>query len=129
MERFSHWLAWTAVALIMLFSGLNWTALTAPTSLNLLVAQVYAPLGVILLGLTGVFVALFFIATLYTRVAGLLESRRMLKELQRVQEMADKAESSRMASMHQMISTEFRQLNERLTRLESLDSRPLVKLT
>ena len=108
--------------------GLELDRTDTPTSLNLLIAQIYAPLGVVLLGLTGIFVALFFIATLYTRIAGLLESRRMLKELHRVQELADKAEASRMASMHQMISTEFRQLNERLTHLESLVEQPLVKL-
>jgi len=128
MERISHWLAWSAVAVIVLFSGLNWTALTTPTSLNLLVAEISAPVGIILLGMTAVFVALFFIATLYTRISNLMESRRMLKELQRVQEVADKAEASRMENMHQMIATEFRHLNERLTHLESLVDEPLVKL-
>jgi len=128
MERISHWLAWSAVAVIVVFSGLNWSALTMPTSLNLLVAQINAPVGVILLGLTAVFVALFFISTLYSRISGLMESRRMLKELRRVQEVADKAEASRTENMHQMISTEFRLLNERLTHLESLVDEPLVKL-
>lgn len=128
MERISHWLAWTAVALIVVFSGLNWTALTMPTSLNLLVVQIDAPVGIILLGLTAVFVALFFIATLYSRISTLMESRRMLKELQRVQDVADKAETSRMENMYQMIATEFRLLNERITHLESLVDEPLVKL-
>lgn len=128
MERISHWLAWSVVALIVVFSGLNWTALTMPTSLNLLVVQIDAPVGVILLGLTAVFVAMFFIATLYSRISNLMESRRMLKELQRVQEVTDKAETSRMENMYQMIATEFRLLNERLTHLESLVDEPLVKL-
>ncbi len=128
MERISHWLAWTAVAVIVLFSGLNWSVLTTPTSINLLIAQIDAPVGIILLGLTAVFVALFFIATLYTRISNLMESRRMLKELQRVQDVADKAEASRMESMQQLLITEFRHLNERLTHLESLVDEPLVKL-
>lgn len=128
MARISHWLAWSAVALIVVFSGLNWTALTTPTSLNLLVTQIDAPIGVILLSLTAVFVALFFVATLYTSISNLMESRRMLKELRRVQEVADKAEASRMENMHHMIATEFRLLNERLTHLESLVDEPLVKL-
>lgn len=128
MERISHWLAWIAAAVIVVFAGLNWSVLTAVTSINLLVAEVNAPMGVILLGLTGVFVALFFVATLYSRISGLLTTRQMTKELQRVQELADKAETSRMDNMHQMIATEFRHLNDRLSHLETLIDVPLVKL-
>lgn len=128
MERISHWLAWTVVAVIVVFSGLNWTALTTPTSLNLLVAQIDAPVGIILLGLTAIFVVLFFLATLYSRISYLLESRRTLKELQRAQGEAGNAEGSRMENLQHMIATEFRLLNERLNHLESLVDEPLVKL-
>jgi len=128
MERISHWLAWGVVFLIVAFAGLNWAALTAPTSLNLLVAQISAPIGVILLGLTALFVALFFLATLYTRIGNLLAMRQMRKELQRVRDIADKAEASRMENMHQLISTEFRLLNERMTKIQELIDVPLVKL-
>ena len=119
MERFSHWLAWGAVALIVAFAGLNWLALTAPTALDLLVMQVQAPLGMVLLGMTSVFVVLFVIATLYSRVSGLLESRRMHKEVRNAQEMADRAEASRIEGLQRLIVTEFRMLNERMARIES----------
>lgn len=119
MERFSHWLAWGAVALIVAFAGLNWPALTAPTALDLLVMQVQAPLGMVLLGMTSVFVVLFVIATLYSRVSGLLESRRMHKEVRNAQEMADRAEASRIEGLQRLIVTEFRMVNERMARIES----------
>lgn len=133
MERISHWLAWSAVALIVLFAGLNWAALTADTSLNLAVMQVQAPMGVILLGLTALFVALFFVATLYSRISNLMETRRLHKEVRAAQDMADKAEASRLEGLQHLIVTEFRMINERLSRLEAVvgDSgggTPLVKL-
>jgi uncharacterized integral membrane protein len=127
MERLSHWLAWTAVAVIVMFAGLNWSALTAITSLNLLVAQVQAPMGVVLLGLTAVFVALFFMATLYSRVANLVESRGLLKKLRLAQEMADKAEASRLENLQQVMLAEFRKLSERIDKLEVTPT-PLVRL-
>lgn len=127
MERISHWLAWSAVAVIVAFAGLNWSALTADTSLNLLVAQVQAPMGVILLGLTAVFVALFFMATLYSRIANLMESRGLHKELRQAQDMADKAEASRLENLQHVMLTEFRMINERIDKLEESQT-PLVKL-
>jgi uncharacterized integral membrane protein len=118
MERVSHWLAWSVIGLVVAFAGLNWSALTANTSINLLVADVQAPLGVILLGLTAVFVALFLIATLSSRVANLLETRALVKELRQAQDAANKAEASRLESLQQLVRGEFRSLNERLNQLE-----------
>jgi uncharacterized integral membrane protein len=118
MERFSHWLAWSVVALLAAFAALNWAALTAATSINLLVADVHAPMGVILLGLTGVFVALFVMATLYSRIANLLETRALHKELRLAQDAANKAEASRLEALQQLVRGEFRTLNERLNQLE-----------
>ncbi len=133
MERFSHWLAWGAVALIVVFAGLNWQALNAPTALDLLVMQVQAPLGMVLLGMTSVFVVLFVIATLYSRVSGLLESRRMHKEVRSAQELADRAEASRIEGLQHLIVTEFRMVNERISRIETAlaeagHDTPLVQL-
>lgn len=128
MERISHWLAWIVVFVIVAFAALNWGVLTTPTSLNLLVADISAPVGIILLGLTAVFVLLFFMATLYSRISNLLESRQMHKELARVQQMADKAEASRMEDLHKLVATEFRLVNERLAKIEGALDKPAVKL-
>ena len=118
MERISHVLAWSAVALTVLFAGLNWSALTATTNLNFLFADVQAPMGLILLGLTAVFIGLFLIATLYSRLAGLIETRRLHKELRNAQAMADKVEGSRFEALQKTLLEEFRKLDGRLSALE-----------
>lgn len=127
MERLSHWLAWSVVAVIVVFTGLNWSALTAVTSLNVGVTQVEAPLGGVLLAFTAVFVALFLLATLYSRIASLVESRGLHKKLRLAQEVADQAEASRLESLQQLMLTEFRKLNERIDTLERRPT-PWVKL-
>jgi hypothetical protein len=73
-----------------------------------------APLGIVLLAMAGVLLAFFLFAYLNNQVSSLLENRKLLKEIQRVQALADKAEASRMENLQQLISTEFRLLNERL---------------
>lgn len=114
MKRASGWLAWLATALLVAFSVLNWSTLVASAPLNLVVAQVQAPLGVVMLGLAGVLVALFFVAYLRNQIGSLLETSKLLKEVQRVQALADKAEASRIDNLQHVMITEFRMLNERL---------------
>lgn len=128
MERLSHWLAWTVIAVIVVFAGLNWSALTAVTSLNFLVAQVQAPMGVVLLGFTAAFVALFLLATLYSRISSLVESRGLHKKLRLAQDVADKAEASRMENLQQVMLGEFRKLSDRMDQLEVKPLTPLVRL-
>lgn len=128
MERISHWLAWGVVAALAAFAALNWSALTAHTSINLLVADVQAPMGVILLGLTGVFVVLFFMATLYSRIANLMETRALHKELRLAQAAADKAEASRLESLQKVMLSEFRLLNDRIGKLESARATAPIQL-
>lgn len=115
MHRISNLLAWGAAAIVVAFAALNWTTLMAPAPLDLLIMQIQAPLGVVLLGLTAALVALFFIAYLGNQIGSLLEARQLLKEIQRVQDLADKSEASRLENIHQLITTEFQLLNERLS--------------
>ncbi|MCC7325544.1 MAG: LapA family protein [Burkholderiales bacterium] len=114
MKRVSNLLAWGALAVAVALIVLNWSTLMTPAPLNLVVAEVQAPLGVVMLGITGVLVALFFIAYLQNLIGSLLETRRLLKEVQRMQDLADKAEASRVENLHQLVATEFRLLHERL---------------
>jgi len=115
MTRASNLIALLVTALVAALAFLNWSTLTAPAPLDLVVAQVQAPLGVVMLGVAGVLGTLFFVAYLSNQIGSLLETRRLLKEIQRVQDLADKAEASRIESLQQSIGVEFRQLNERLS--------------
>lgn len=127
MERFTHWTAWAIVALILVFAALNWSVLTAVTTINLLVAQVQAPTGVILLGLTAALAVLFFLATLYSRIGSLMEARRLQQELRSARDVADRTEASRLEALQHLVMSEFRLLNERITKLDGQVT-PLVKL-
>lgn len=114
MKRVSNLLAWGALAIVAALCFLNWHTLSARAPLDLVVWQGEAPLGIVLLAMAGVLVAFFLFAYLNNQISSLLENRKLLKEIQRVQALADKAEASRMENLHQLISTEFRLLNERL---------------
>ena len=100
------------LALIALFAVLNWGAFLAPTTLSFGVAQVQAPLGLIMLGLLAVLTALFLLYVVYLQTTVILEWRRREKELQASRELADQAEASRF--------TELRaHLDSRLTEIEN----------
>ena len=124
MGRFTGWMAWAVVAAIGGLAALNWGTLLTPAPIDLLVARIDAPLGLAMLGLTGLLVALFFVATLRNQVGALLENRRLMKEIQRVQSLADEAEASRIKALQQQIETEFRRIDERLSALRPAAASP-----
>lgn len=136
MHRIAWWLTALVATVIAALAVTNWSVLVQPTSVNLLVTQVDAPLGLMMLALAGVLLGLFGLAVIGGHVASLLETRRLLKEVHRLQALADQAEASRVEGLQRLISNEFRQLNERLNRLnvpvapelEDLSKLPLVKL-
>src|SRR5262245_57475031 len=95
------------VLLTLIFTLLNWSALNAPAPINLLVAQVQGPLGVVILGLGAVLIALFVLLLLWLQAGVLLEPRRQSRELTAQRELADKAEASRFTELRQMLEREF----------------------
>jgi hypothetical protein len=114
MRRLSNLLAWGFAAIVAALAALNWPALMAPAALNLVIATVSVPLGAVMLGVSAALVALFSVAYLRTQIGALLETRKLLQEIQRVHNLADKAEASRVESLQQLISSEFRRLHERI---------------
>lgn len=114
MQRLSNWFAWCIAILTGLLAALNWHTLMMPAPIDLLIMRIDAPLGVVMLALTAIIVAAFFVATLSNQIGSLLETRKLLKEIQRVQGIADQAESSRMEALREMIAGEFRQLKASL---------------
>lgn len=114
MQRFANWLLWIVVMLIVVLAGLNWTTLTTPAPIDLLVMRIEAPLGVIMLGLTGTLVLLFFIATLRNQISSLLEANRLNKEVRRLQGVEDKATSHEIAALRQLVEEKMNHLNQRL---------------
>ncbi len=118
MQRVANWTAWIVAILAGVLAVLNWGTLMAPASIDLLLLRVEAPLGALLIALCAVMALLFFVATLRNQVGALLETRKLLKEVQRLQGLADQAEASRIAALQQVMQAEFRKLDERLAALQ-----------
>lgn len=113
-------------ALITAFIAVNWTAVTAPTTLNLLFMEINAPLGLVLLGLMVLLSAVFVGFIAYTQGTVLMETRRHAKELAAQRELADKAEASRFTDLRAHLDAEVarltnamaQQANETLSRID-----------
>jgi uncharacterized integral membrane protein len=100
---------------VALFAALNWSAFLAPTTISLGVAQVQAPLGLIMLVLMAVLAALFLAYVVYLQSTVLLEARRHAKELQAQRELADQAEVSRFTELRAYLDTRLSELENSLS--------------
>ncbi|MHB8150115.1 MAG: LapA family protein [Desulfobulbia bacterium] len=117
------------VAAIAVFTALNWSAFMAPATLSLGVANVQAPLGMVMLGLVAFLAALFLVFVVYLQTSVLLEARRHARELQANRELADQAEASRFTELRGFLEAELKReagLNAEsraivLARLDQLD--------
>ena len=103
---------------IVIFTALNWTIITTPATLSLLVATVEAPLGLIMLGLLVLLTGVFAIFAGFHQTSTLLEARQQTKALEAQRKLADQAEASRITELQNL-------LNSALLRLEqqSVESR------
>ena len=114
---------------LALFAAVNWGAFTTQTTLSLIFATVEAPLGLILLVVTGVLTLLFLIYLVYSQSSSLMESRRHARELQLQREIAENAEGSRFNQLRSLLESELRELTDRsaeskaaiLARLDEID--------
>ncbi|HEU0200795.1 MAG TPA: LapA family protein [Burkholderiaceae bacterium] len=100
------------LALFAVFTILNWSAFTAPTTLSLLVGTVEAPLGLLLLGFIVLIAAVFLLLLALQQATVLVETRRTAKELSAQRTLADEAEASRFTALRQ-------HLDESLQRFEA----------
>ena len=86
-------------AALAIFVIVNWAAFTTPTTLSLLVGSVEAPLGLIMLMITGALALVFLAYAFYLQTSVLLETRRMTRELAQQRQLADQAEASRFTEL------------------------------
>ena len=99
------------LALVLaVFVAVNWTAFMTPTVLSLIVTSVQAPLGLVMLVITGLLAALFLGYALYLQGSVLLETRRMTRDLQSQRQLADQAEASRFTELRGTLETRLDQL-------------------
>ena len=119
-----------AFALIGVFITLNWALISQNMPLNFGVAQVDAPLGLVLVGMIITLSALFLLYIVYMQANMLLEHRRRDKEMAEQRALADTAEASRFTDLRQYLQDEINniararedhklQIMARLDRMES----------
>lgn len=101
------------IALFLLggFLLANWDTLTTPTRLSFLFFEAQGPVGLIFLGVTLVFVALFTSYALILRTTMLMEARRYSQELGALRKLAEGAENSRIDQLREQITLEFARLH------------------
>ena len=117
------------VAALALFAIVNWAAFTKPTTLSLLVGSVEAPLGLIMLVITGFLAAVFLAYAFYLQTSALLETRRMARELQTQRNLADEAEASRFTELRATLDVRFAQLDEALQTARTGGASDLARVT
>jgi len=106
------------LGLVLLFAGLNWTAFTAPTTLNLLVTRVEAPLGLVMLGVVLFLTLLYLLFSLGVEASALLEIRRYARELYQVRKRLEDEEESRFTKLKRYLEEAFAQVGEEHAKLE-----------
>ena len=103
-----------ALGMLAIFTAVNWSAITTPTSLSLIFATVEAPLGLILLGVALLLAALFVVYVAYLQSSVLFEARRHARELQAQRELAEQAESSRYHELRAFLETQLQSLTRHM---------------
>jgi len=100
------------LVLLVLFAIVNWQVVVEPTSLNLLVTHVEAPLGLVMLGFTALLVAVLLGYAFKVQVTALADTRRQAAELRQQRELADQAEASRFTELRGYLEKELAALRE-----------------
>ncbi len=96
------------VVAIGTFAVINWNVITTQTTLSLGIANVQAPLGLIMLGLFAFLTALFLVFIIYLQTSVLIEARRHARELQSHRDLADQAEASRFTELRGFLEKELK---------------------
>lgn len=95
------------LGLLVAFTLANWPAITAPTSVSVLVARVEAPLGLILLSFLFVVTLVFLFLMAWQQAGAIVETRRAAKELTAQRALADQAEASRFTELRAHLDARF----------------------
>lgn len=105
------------VAMVGLFAIANWSTLAAQTTLNLLVAQVEAPLGIVMLMMLGAVMFVYLALLVVAEGRHASAQRRMAREMERLRRLAEQSEESRYGELRAYVEAQFATLCARLDRM------------
>lgn len=106
------------LALLAVFTVVNWGTFITPTHLSLVVTSVDAPLGLVMLGFTAVLTVVFLGYVMFVQMAALSASRKHTEELRQQRELADRAEASRFTELREYLDRELAALRSSLQAAE-----------
>lgn len=106
-------------AVIAIFAIVNWSAFTTPTTLSLVFGNVQAPLGLIMLALTGLLVALFLVYIVYQQAGVIVEARRSSRDMAAQRELAEKAEASRFTELQASVTSGLHAIETRVAEVQA----------
>lgn len=92
---------------IGVFAMVNWSAIVAPTTLSVIVADIQAPLGLVMLGLIVLLILLFLTFIVYLQAGMIADRRRMMRDLESQRELANQAEASRFSELRTYLEQAF----------------------
>lgn len=116
------------VAVLAMFTVLNWAAFTTPTTLSLVFATVQAPLGLLMLVVTGILAAMFLLYVVYLQSTVILEARKSARELQVQRQLADEAEASRFTELRAFLESRLLKLEADVAQSQSAAQSGLDRL-
>jgi DNA anti-recombination protein RmuC len=102
---------------LIIFAVSNWNAIITPIPLSLVFMETNAPLGLILLAITGLLALLFLGFVVYMQSSTLMLRKRLNKELEAQRKLADEAEASRFTELRTYLEAELQQLSNQSTEL------------
>ena len=97
-----------ALGALALFTAVNWSAFTTPTTLSVIFATVEAPLGLVLLGMVVLLAALFLIYVVYLQSSVLLRPAVTPASCNSQRELAEHAEISRIQDLRSFLETQLK---------------------
>lgn len=90
---------------------LNLPAMTAPTTLSLLVADIEAPLGMLMLAMVVLMTFVFLSVIVMMQIGFNAERQRLSKALEAQRLLANEAETSRIHELREFLQTSFAHIN------------------
>jgi uncharacterized integral membrane protein len=109
---------YTLVALLVAaFTLANWSVIIQATTLNLLVARIDAPLGIVMLLAILVVMAIGLVLLETQRLGWNRQQQTLQRNLDRQRQLAEEAEASRLAELRTLLEDETASIRDKLDRI------------
>lgn len=118
--KIRHVILLIGTLLLLVFAGANWQQFTAPVALDLIVAEYYAPFGLIMLCVLAAFAALFLLSISSAQTSALKKKLQATREIEMAQRTLIDAEGNRLSKFEGIVKQKLEVLE---TKLDSLTDR------